>query len=63
MELNKMDLIHAYKAMLMVAKQYNLEIEFKYQVLEEALLEDYDLDVVDMMGSLEHIYRELMIRY
>ena len=54
-----MDLIHSFKAMLMVAREYNLEIEEKYQELDYILLADYDLDVVDMMGSMEHIYQEL----
>ena len=57
--MNKMDLIHAFKAMLMVAREYGLEIEGKYQVMDYRLLQAYDLDVVDMMGSLEHIYQQL----
>ena len=54
-----MELIHAYKSMLMVAKEYNLELDEKYEELHEELLENYDLDVAHMMDSLEKVYQLL----
>ena len=57
--MNKMDLIHAYKSMLMVAKEYNLELDEKYEELHEELLDNYDFDVVHMMDSLEKVYQLL----
>ena len=57
--MNKMELIHAYKSMLMVAKEYNLELDEKYEELHEELLENYDLDVAHMMDSLEKVYQLL----
>ena len=57
--MNKMDLIHAYKSMLMVVKEYNLELDEKYEELHEELLENYDLDVAHMMDSLEKVYQLL----
>lgn len=62
--MNEMDLIHAFKSMLMVAREYELEIEEKYEELEKVLLEEYDLEVFhtvypDMMDSMENVYQLL----
>lgn len=62
--MNEMDLIHAFKSMLMVAREYELKIDEKYKELENILLEEYDLEVVhtvdhDMMDSMENVYQLL----
>ncbi|CAI8781209.1 Phage protein [Bacillus sp. IT-13CA1] len=62
--MNEMDLIHAFKSMLMVAREYELKIDEKYEELENILLEEYDLEVVhtvdhDMMDSMENVYQLL----
>ncbi|PZW85823.1 hypothetical protein DEU48_102415 [Bacillus sp. AG442] len=62
--MNEMDLIHAFKSMLMVAREYELKIDEKYEELENVLLEEYDLEVVhtmdhDMMDSMENVYQLL----
>ncbi|MFC8152132.1 hypothetical protein P5637_07245 [Bacillus paralicheniformis] len=62
--MNEMDLIHAFKSMLMVAREYELTIDEKYEELENVLLEEYDLEVVhtmdhDMMDSMENVYQLL----
>ena len=57
--MNKMDLIHAYKSMLMVAREYNLELDEKYEELDDEIEGNYDLSVDDMMGSLEKGYQLL----
>ncbi|KYC77047.1 hypothetical protein NSQ93_22535 [Bacillus sp. FSL W8-0445] len=62
--LNEMDLIHAFKSMLMVAREYELEIDEKYESLENVLLEEYDLEVFhtvypDMMDSMEKVHQLL----
>ncbi|TWL74942.1 hypothetical protein CHCC15087_4771 [Bacillus licheniformis] len=62
--MNEMDLIHAFKSMLMVAREYELKIDEKYEELENVLLEEYDLEVFhtvypDMMDSMENVYQLL----
>jgi len=62
--MNEMDLIHAFKSMLMVAREYEVKIDEKYEELENILLEEYDLEVVhtvdhDMMDSMEKVYQLL----
>lgn len=62
--MNEKDLIHAFKSMLMVAREYELKIDEKYEELENVLLEEYDLEVVhtmdhDMMDSMENVYQLL----
>jgi hypothetical protein len=57
--MEKMDLIHTFKSMLMVARKYDLEINEKYEELDEHLLEEYDLDAVEMLDSLEKVYQLL----
>ncbi|MEC1259994.1 hypothetical protein P9D34_05940 [Bacillus swezeyi] len=55
--MNEMDITHAFKSMLMVAREYKLEIDKRYEELENELLENYDLDVTGMMDSMENIYQ------
>ncbi|QAT65247.1 hypothetical protein EQZ20_10145 [Bacillus glycinifermentans] len=62
--MNQMDLIHAFKSMLMVAREYELKIDEKYEELENVLLEEYDLEVFhtmdhDIMDSMENVYQLL----
>lgn len=62
--MNEIDLIYAFKSMLMVAREYELKIDEKYEELENILLEEYDLEVVhtvdhDMMDSMENVYQLL----
>ncbi|CAI8774661.1 hypothetical protein CHCC14809_2233 [Bacillus licheniformis] len=62
--MNEMGLIHAFKSMLMVAREYEVKIDEKYEELENILLEEYDLEVVhtmdhDMMDSMENVYQLL----
>ncbi|MCY8549336.1 hypothetical protein MOD25_05400 [Bacillus haynesii] len=62
--LNEMDLIHAFKSMLMVTREYELEIDEKYEELDKMILEEYDLELFhtvypDMMDSMENVYQLL----
>lgn len=59
--MKNMDLIHAFKAMLTVARDNNLDIDEKYEVMENRLLEELDLDVTDMMDSVQNIYETLHV--
>lgn len=48
----------------MVAREYELKIDEKYEELENVLLEEYDLEVFhtvypDMMDSMENVYQLL----
>ena len=62
MPLNNYDLMHSYKAMLTTARFYDLELDEKHEDLEEDLLNEYDLSVDDMLGSLDNVYKELKKR-
>jgi len=62
MSLNDYDLYHSYKAMLTTARFYDLELDSKHEELEEDLLNEYDLSVDDMLGSLDNVYKELKKR-
>lgn len=63
MPLNNYDLMHSYKAMLSQARFYDLELDEKHEELEEDLLNEYDLSVHDMLGSLDNVYKELKKRH
>lgn len=57
--MNKHQLIAAYKAMIYVARQEGLEINDRYEQLDELILQNYDYDVTDMMDNMEVIYNQL----
>ncbi|KND06195.1 hypothetical protein CHCC20491_1840 [Bacillus paralicheniformis] len=62
--MNEIDLIHAFKSMLMVAREYELKIDEKYEELDKIILEEYDLELFhtvypDMIDSMEKVYQLL----
>ena len=59
MKINKMDLIHSFKAMMMVAQEYNVPVPPQFDELNTKLLLEHDLTVYDILGSMAHIYEEL----
>lgn len=45
--------------MMYVARQEGLEIDDRYEQLDELILQNYDYDVNDMMDNMEVVYNQL----
>lgn len=61
MKLNEMDYI--FKSMLFVTRDYGIQLDSKYEALDNELLEGHDLDVRDMSSCLEKVYQVLSKKY
>lgn len=57
--LTKHNLVMSYKAMLYVAREEGMNIEEKYENLDDDLLREYDIDITDMMDNIEVLYKIL----
>ena len=57
--LSKHTLVMSYKAMLYVAREEGMDIEEKYENLDNDLLREYDIDITDMMDNVEVLYNIL----
>ena len=57
--LSKYTLVMSYKAMLYVAREEGMDIEEKYENLDDDLLREYDIDITDMIDNIEVLYKIL----
>lgn len=57
--MNKHQLITSYKSMMYVARAEGIELEERYEQLDELLLQDYDYSLTDMLDNMEVIYKQL----